>query len=465
MSQSKKMLMAAAGSGGEEKGWFRTWGTLGTENTTRIISDSSGNIYSVGYSSSPADVVVAKHDKNGVFQWTRSFSLRSSTSFNNYVRDVDFDSSGNIALFGNSTATSDSNLTDIFCVKYNPAGDKVFHVSFTSPPNAQGITILSGKIDPADDSIYFAGSRRNGGSFAATDAYLAKVNSDGTSITWARKLSWQNTLYIYERFNDIALDSSANVICVGETAKNYGLGIVAKYNSSGVLQWKRKVDNTGTQTRVVFNAVAIDSSDNIYVTGSDTSAFGLLVFKYNSSGVLQWKRRVFDGTFQNSKYPTGKDITFASDGTLIITGYLIWNSPTQNYSYGGYILSMGTDGTIIYDRAFGGSQYLNFGRTFFNGVTTQGSNMVHGGETTIPSDTEQASSFEYDFLVVKLPVDGSLTGTYQTYYIYEPVGIPVVADTLEDTDATEILDTASNLDFTSLNPPVNLELYNRLTVT
>jgi hypothetical protein len=464
MSQSKKMLMASASSG-EEKGWFRTFGTLGTDNISRIISDSSGNIYSVGYTSTPSDVVVSKHDKDGVFQWTRSFSLRSSTSFSNYVRDVDFDSSGNIALFGYSVATFDSNLTDIFCVKYNPAGDKVFHVSFTSPPNAQAITILSGKIDPADNSIYFAGYRRNGGSFSATDAFLAKVNSNGTSITWARKLTWPNSLYIYDTFNDIALDSSANVICVGETRKQYGLGIVAKYNSSGVLQWKRKVDNTTVQTRIVFNAVAIDSSDNIYVTGSDTLAFGLLVFKYNSSGVLQWKRRLFDGTFQNLKYPTGKDITFAPDGTLIISGYLIWNSPTQNYSYGGYILSMGTDGTIIYDRAFGGSQYSNFGRTFFNGVTTQGNNMVHGGTTTIPSDTQGSSSFENDFLVVKLPVDGSLTGTYRTNYVYEPVGIPVVADTLADTDFTELLDTASNLDFTSLNPPVNLELYNRLTVT
>ena len=49
MSQSKKMLMASSGSGGE-KGWFRTWGTLKINRIEKVASDASGNIYSVGYS-------------------------------------------------------------------------------------------------------------------------------------------------------------------------------------------------------------------------------------------------------------------------------------------------------------------------------------------------------------------------------------------------------------------------------
>ena len=89
--------------------------------------------------------------------------------------------------------------------------------------------------------------------------------------------------------------------------------------------------------------------------------------------------------------------------------------------------------------------------------------MVHVGKTTIPSDKQSSSTFEYDFLAVKLPVDGSLTGTYRTYYIYEPVGISVIPDGLTDS-AGDFTDSASNLTFTSLGSPPNFEIYNRLTV-
>jgi hypothetical protein len=469
MSQSKKMLMAAAGSGGEN-GWFRTWGTLKINRKQKVASDASGNIYSVGYSESlnttstdfVTEGVITKHTKDGELQWERYFALRATpvTSFKTFFNDLDFDSSGNIACFGYDQSRSNSNGTDIFCVKYNPAGDKVFDVSFVSPPNQQGIYISAGKIDTSDDSIYFAGSRRNGDSFSATDAYLAKVNSDGTSITWARKLETSRrnaTLY------DITLDSSGNVIGVGlVNTNNSGEAILVKYNSSGVLQWQRKVDGG---SKIVFEGVITDSSGNIYVTGDSSRGSpeftGLIVLKYNSSGVLQWKRRV-DAT-SGSISPEGKGIVFAPDGTLIISGYLGWISPTQAYAYGGYILNMDTNGNFIYDRAFGGTQYLNLGRTFFNGVTVQGGSMVHVGETSIPSDKEQSSSFEYDFLAVKLPVDGSLTGTYRTNYIYEPVGLSVIPDGMTDS-AGDLTDSGSSLTFASLGSPPNFEIYNRLTV-
>ena len=470
MSQSKKMLMAAAGSGGE-KGWFRTWGTLKINNQKKVASDASGNIYSVGYSETLNTVstvfvtegVITKHNKDGELQWERYFALRPTpvTSFKTFFYDLDFDSSGNIACFGYDEAISNSNGTDIFCVKYNSNGDKVFDVSFVSPPNAQGIYIYAGKIDTSDDSIYFAGSRRNGDSFGATDAYLAKVNSDGTSITWARKLE---TSRRNANLYDITLDSSGNVIGVGNVNTNTSSeAILVKYNSSGVLQWQRKVDGGSS---LVFEGVITDSSGNIYCaghsqTGADPTFNGLILFKYNSSGVLQWKRRV-DGT-TSGQSAFGQDLAFAPDGTLIITGYLQWTSPTQTYSYGGYILNMDTDGTFIYDRAFGGSQFLNFGRTHFEGVTIQGNSMVHVGNTNIPSDAEIASVYERHLLVVKLPVDGSLTGTYRTYYIYESVGFSVVADSLTDS-AGDLTDSASNLTFTSLGSPPNFEIYNRLTV-
>jgi len=78
----------------------------------------------------------------------------------------------------------------------------------------------------------------------------------------------------------IALDSSGNIY--GSAGSN-----VYKFNSSGAIQWQ-KTQSSSTPVSLSGTATT-DSSSNFYVTGQTATTFNrAALVKYNSSGVLQW---------------------------------------------------------------------------------------------------------------------------------------------------------------------------------
>ncbi len=92
----------------------------------------------------------------------------------------------------------------------------------------------------------------------------------------------------------VAIDSADNIIVTGQTASD-GAGaadvLIAKYNSAGALQWDRTLGGTISDSG---SAVAIDSADNIIVVGYTESdcagGYDFLIAKYNSARALQWDR-------------------------------------------------------------------------------------------------------------------------------------------------------------------------------
>jgi len=113
----------------------------------------------------------------------------------------------------------------------------------------------------SSDNVYVLG-RTNSTGAGSYDFLLAKYNSSGT-VQWQRVLGGASNDYGYS----IAIDSSDNVYVLGYTAST-GAGsddfLLAKYNSSGTVQWQRVLG--GASADYGFS-VAIDSSDNVYVLG------------------------------------------------------------------------------------------------------------------------------------------------------------------------------------------------------
>lgn len=114
---------------------------------------------------------------------------------------------------------------------------------------------------------------------------------------------------------DLKLDGAENriVICNGSTSTR---GYIYKMDLIHSFSWQRQITN------VQLGGTYIDSSNNIYVAGVDTSN-RLWVAKYNSAGVIQWQNRMSStaGSF------TSVQISGDTGGGLII-GALVGNTTT-----------------------------------------------------------------------------------------------------------------------------------------
>ncbi len=119
----------------------------------------------------------------------------------------------------------------------------------------------------------------------------------------------------------ITLDASGNVYVAGYTTGIFSGydAVTIKYNSAGVQQWIASYNGPGNDYDGA-NAIVVDASGNVYVTGS---SFGIdtdedvLTIKYSASGVGQWVAR-YDGPAND--YDAGLGLKVDNAGNVHVTG-------------------------------------------------------------------------------------------------------------------------------------------------
>ena len=254
-------------------------GYTGNESPYRIRTDSSNNIYFTGAlfanSQGSNDVILGKLNSSGTFQW--AYGLGGTSTDKAYGMDID--SSGNIILAGDSGSVGGLGSNDVLVIKYNSSGTLQWarYITSSTFDSSRGI------VTDASNNIYVAGEANNKG-------LIVKYNSSGT-LQWQKSFTASGAFDIY----DLAMDSLGNLICIGvingySAAGNYGI-FTFKMDSSGNAVWSRHLD-IGASGNGYAGKIAIDSSDNIIVTGyiSGITPLKSIIIKYNSSGTLQWQR-------------------------------------------------------------------------------------------------------------------------------------------------------------------------------
>lgn len=271
--------------------WQRTLGSTDSEQLNGIGLDSSGNVYVSGYSQGVGagnyDGIVAKYNSSGTLQWQRTLG----GSLQEFFVGSTVDSSGNVYISGQTSSTGEGSYDALF-VKYNSSGTLQWQriLGDTNSNVGRGAALDS------SGNVYFSGQD------VATSTMVIKYNSSGT-------LQWQRAVGQGDG-NDVAVDSSGNVYCVGEYNPGGPDFKITKHNSSGTFQFQKI---HGGSSACEGEGICVDSSGNVYAVGNIGG--NVLIIKYNSSGTLQWQRTL-GGTGTDEGYA----ITHDGSGNIIITG-------------------------------------------------------------------------------------------------------------------------------------------------
>ncbi|MEO7678568.1 MAG: SBBP repeat-containing protein, partial [Verrucomicrobiota bacterium] len=180
----------------------------------------------------------------------------------------------------------------------------------------------------AGGNVYVTGwSVGSGGNY---DYLTIKYSAAGLPL-WTKRFS---SLGFYDQPNALALDSSNNVYVTGTAFFNGGSGwdfLTIKYSTDGVPIWTNRFNGTGNDDDGA-TSLRVDVSGNVYVTGYSVgsgSGYDFLTIKYSTSGVALWTNR-FNGTGNGSDGATGLALDASSN--VYVTGYSVGNGSGYDYA-------------------------------------------------------------------------------------------------------------------------------------
>jgi hypothetical protein len=327
-------LVTACSLGISGVGWTVEDGVAsGSVEGLGIAMDSSGNIYVTGYTSKAIDgqtlhgnqdFFITKYNSSGTRLWTVEDGTASGIASS---QGIAVDSSGNVYVTGVTSKAIDGQTLhgsrDFFITKYNTNGTRQWTVEDgASGDSASGAGIA---VD-SSGNVYVTGQTNkaiDGQTLHGTyDLYITKYNTSGTR-QWTVE---DGAAGVTAAGMAIALDSSQNVYVTGFTRGAIDGQVyhgsndffITKYNTSGTLQWT--VEDGAVNFGGYAYGIGVDSSANVYVAGTAGAALdgvssgSFFITKYNTTGTRQWT--IEDGNPVASAYGIAVD----SSGNVYVTG-------------------------------------------------------------------------------------------------------------------------------------------------
>jgi len=309
--------------------WYRVWGGNGDDYCYAIALDSSNNIYLGG---------VIEIFSAGYYH---ALCLVKYDNAGNYQWNktiegssyrgcaIAIDSSDNIYLAG-EISNSDSIHFDMILIKFDALGNYQWNKTWDGGKDGYDCCYAIG-LDSLEN-IYLAGGSNSGPN--NEDFCLVKYDNLGNFL-WNR--TWGGP------YNDfcwaMALDSSDNIFLAGDT-QSFGAGnsdmCLVKFNSTGDLQWNKTWGDIDSE---FCRAIVFDSLENIYLAGNSYNAgfTDFCLVKYNKSGLFQWNR-----TWGSASSDSCESMLIDPSENLYLAG-------TKNDKYS--IVVYDTNGTLQWSRS------------------------------------------------------------------------------------------------------------------
>ena len=333
------VLTIAYGQSGESLWAQRYDGSAHSDDLSRAIAVAGGRVAVAGGTtgaSALTDFLTIVYDATGTQQWSAAYDAPAGG--NDHGLAVAIDSSGNTYAAG--YATGDTTGWDFAVVKYNASGTRQWVGSYATMDEDYVAAVA---VD-ASDNVYAAGS--SGSPYTLTWDYVtARYNPSSGDTLWVRRLN--GTANEDDEVRAMAIDNAGNVIVTGGST-NSGTGVdytTIKYSSAGDTAWVRRYNGTASGTDWAY-ALAVDASNNVYVTGSsqDTATdMDYVTIKYDASGNRQWVAR-YDGPAHS--FDEGRAIAVDGSGNVFVTGGSTGSTTRTDYVTVRYDAATGTEAGV-----------------------------------------------------------------------------------------------------------------------
>ena len=358
--------------------WGTYFGGTSGDFVNDMCLDTLGNIYLVGYTSSPADLAttgahqtvlgggldgyIAKFSAAGTLLWSTYYGGPN----NEVLYNIDIDREQNIYIVGQTNSpsgisTAGAFLTtiaggnDAFAAKLSPSGSVIWGTYFGGLltdgfeevfVDAFGDILIAGYSNSSDLTFGFSNIHQS--SIAgSTDAMLVKFSKLG-ALKWATYFGGTNA----EQSYGITCDATGNVYLLGSTNSISGVatvgvhqdylsggtdGYIAKFNASGTRLFSTYFGGRGTESPYEMD---LDFEGNLLFSGSTTSDSGIASLN-------------------------GYDTSYNTLG-----------------AYDGFLFKMSNTGNVLWSTYYGGE-----GTDYLNGITTDPIGNIYGvGFTTSFND-------------------------------------------------------------------------------
>ena len=284
---------------------------LGEKNA--IAVDSDGNVYVTCFSyesGTDEDYATIKYDTNGKRIWVARYNGPENSIDTAY--DIALDDAKNVYVTGYSHG-KDQNF-DYATIKYDTDGNQIWVARYDGPVGTQDLAMALA-LD-SDGNVYVTGYSYGIGTY--TDYATVKYDTNGTQIWVAR---YDGPVSGDDHAHALVVDPSGNVYVAGHgegsgTELDYA---TIKYDTNGNQIWVRRYD--GPMNDADFApSIALDSSMNVYVTGRSRSrktGYDYATIKYDTDGNQIWIVR-YNGPGNSSDW--GEAIAVDSSMNVYVTG-------------------------------------------------------------------------------------------------------------------------------------------------
>ncbi len=282
-----------------------------------IAVNAAGEVYVTGRSDAGGGLgqkyTTIKYDAAGnvVAGWPSVYNGPLSTTFDQ-AQAIKLDGSGNAYVTGKSgTAGTENFLT----MKIGSNGIVAWAKKYNGTQNSED-NALALVLDNGAGSVFVGGySFRTG---AVQDYMTIKYNaSTGDSLAAA---SYNGPLGSTDQLTAMAIDNSNNVYVTGYSAavtSGYDYATI-KYNSNLSQQWLQRTSNSGSDFPFF---IAVDNASGfVFVTGSSVGAgtgYDYLTISYNANGIFNWEKRENSSSSGND-YASG--IAVQDTDRIFVTG-------------------------------------------------------------------------------------------------------------------------------------------------